>query len=561
MTVETKITKKEYNGDDTTGPWAIPFPLPANTDVGAVLTDSLGTETMLTYGTDFTVTKYTAPSVGGTATTANAVPVGSKILFYLKVDITQKVDFINVGFTDVELAEAMGDKLTLICQQLARDVDRAVKVDITSGDNPEDLIDQLHTDVLAAEQASAQAQQALNQLYTRWNPLFQTIDGQLDYPLEYAVDEDGWNALVILGGLVQNPGTDYKIVNNGYTLRFLSQPPVGQSCRVVTSLSFANPDLDLQIQNILAGLSALATETNTGLSQFATIQETLDGIRSDRAVSPANLATRIAVETEEIKSERRIQATGTVLMYVNPATGSDSNDGISSVTAMASIQAAYNKLLTEYDLRAVEAQILLENGTYNTGLSAYATPNTASGSLAIIGNVADPTYVMLSNNANIYVAFGARVWVSGLSFDTSTQNNLMADHGGFLGVAGNMKFGQTNGNHMLADNGGEILISATVYAISGGAYSHLQAGVNAVIRNTAAFVVTVTTNVSISYFANALMGGVMSITSATWSLSGTVTGARGYFSTNAVCNTGGGGANYFPGTTAIVYAGTGEQYV
>lgn len=289
MTVETTLTKKQYDGDDTTGPWAIPFPLPTANNVGAVLTSATGVDTMLTYGVDFTVAKYVDPTaIGGTATTTDAVPTGAKILFYLDVDLTQRVDLKNVGYTDVELIEAMSDKLTLICQQLSRDNDRAVKIAITSGEDPDDLIDQINQDVADAKEAAVKCDAAINNLFVRRNPVMTTEAGKQNYDLTYDVDAVSMNVEVFLGGVYQIPTIDFTVPSSK-VIHLNEQPAAGLNLIVNTSLSYANPDLETEIQNILDDLSALATETNMGLAQYATDAQTIEGLLNQRSIHPAGL--------------------------------------------------------------------------------------------------------------------------------------------------------------------------------------------------------------------------------------------------------------------------------
>jgi hypothetical protein len=97
------------------------------------------------------------------------------------------------------------------------------------------------------------------------------------------------------------------------------------------------------------------------------------------------------------------------------------------------------------------------------------------------------------------------------------------------------------------------------YQISGGAGSHYSAdGASNINLGTVTCTIIGTPNFS-AFFANANRGGIIQSAFATTTFSGAVTGTRYAAGLNAVIDTNGKGANYFPGNSAGVTA-TGGQY-
>jgi len=245
MSVETTETKVKYHGNGSSGPWAINFPFTEPKSILAIRVDSSGVEHDLAYGTDYTVTKNIS-SIGGEATVL--VQNGETLTLYREEPLTQKKDFRNFGPNDLEEHERALDKLTLISQQLSEAIDRAVKTSIASDIDPDQLVQSIFDAAIQVEEDKNAVDEAMSNLFSRWNPLMTTVDGQTDYTFQYPVNETDKNALVVLNGLIQDPDSDYSFINPT-TIRFNPAPPAGQPLRVITSTSASNPDLQSEIDH------------------------------------------------------------------------------------------------------------------------------------------------------------------------------------------------------------------------------------------------------------------------------------------------------------------------
>ncbi len=232
--------------------------------------------------------------------------------------------------------------------------------------------------------------------------------------------------------------------------------------------------------------------------------------------------------------------------YVNASTGSDSNDGLSTGTAFATINKAVNTAAS-LDIGQYTLQIQVADGTYGPVILRpcmfYGTPP------ALIGNVTTPANCVISaTNDNAIVTFGATDWsVRGFKVQTTTAGSgISVIKRGFLRIDGNMEYGACAHHQIAAEDGGNVWISAA-YRITGGAWTHYSATLDGLItmRNVA---VTLSGTFS---FANAFAGciaGKMDANGATYT-GGTVTGTRYAVSMNgAIINT--GSATRFPGSSA-----------
>ena len=127
MTLTTSISRVEYSGTGTSGPFAFTYKVYAATDLQVTLLDASNIETTLTYPADFSVTGI-GNGAGGTITTTDAVASGETITIRRVRPLTQLVNLTNQGpFLPANYEDAL-DKLAMVSQQLDVDFDRAVKV-------------------------------------------------------------------------------------------------------------------------------------------------------------------------------------------------------------------------------------------------------------------------------------------------------------------------------------------------------------------------------------------------------------------------------------------------
>ncbi len=238
----------------------------------------------------------------------------------------------------------------------------------------------------------------------------------------------------------------------------------------------------------------------------------------------------------------RRQLTANTTWYVNAATGSDSNDGLTPGTAFATITKAVKTVIAT-DLNTFNATIQIAAGTYTESL--YLEP-LQGGKCTIIGDTTTPSNVTLVN-----VGSEDNITSYGLSEQWTVKGvKLTGNRVGFE-VRGNLLFSDidfaTSFIHMRANYNGWIRADGN-YTISASAQEHMRAANNAAIIMFNKTVTLVgTPNFSTAY-ARAQNRGFIRNDGMTFS--GAATGKRYSAEEQAGINTGGGGASYFPGDVA-----------
>ena len=125
MTVSAQTPRHvRYLGDGGAGPFAIPFPFLEAADIRASLTAADGVTLPLT---GLVVTGAGDPD-GGAAVTPAPVLTGQTLTLWSATAMVQPMDYIAADAFPAESHEAALDRLTLIAQDLQRDLDRSFKV-------------------------------------------------------------------------------------------------------------------------------------------------------------------------------------------------------------------------------------------------------------------------------------------------------------------------------------------------------------------------------------------------------------------------------------------------
>jgi len=124
-----------YNGNDVTTEFPFAFKILEATDLKLLLAEADGTEKLLTsdYFVDMnkSVVLYPGYSPGTAPPTSEQPPkltAGQRLVIYREVPITQESKLDE--HWPFNVIEAMADKLTIICQQLAGANDKALKLSI-----------------------------------------------------------------------------------------------------------------------------------------------------------------------------------------------------------------------------------------------------------------------------------------------------------------------------------------------------------------------------------------------------------------------------------------------
>lgn len=120
MTVSSETARVQYDGNDVTVEFAIPFYFFADGDIAVYLDDTLKTLT-----THYTVADEGEPS-GGTLTMLAAPATGETLTILRDVALTQGTDYVENSSFPADSHEDALDRLTMIVQQLQEEIDRAI---------------------------------------------------------------------------------------------------------------------------------------------------------------------------------------------------------------------------------------------------------------------------------------------------------------------------------------------------------------------------------------------------------------------------------------------------
>lgn len=241
--------------------------------------------------------------------------------------------------------------------------------------------------------------------------------------------------------------------------------------------------------------------------------------------------------------------------------GSDSNTGLVNTSggAFLTIQKALDAALA-VDLNGYNITIQVGAGTYTAGVSMAAV-QVGSGNITILGDASTPSNVVISTTSAVCISVsvsGARLRISGLKLQTTTSGScLQATNGGRIQAVGAIEFGACATYHMRTLVYGVIDFEGRSYSITGAALRHFSSEEKGAIKAYAA-TVTLSGTLAFTTFANAESLAIIQAGAASFT-GGTITGTRYAVALNAVINTIGGGASFFPGNVSGTTA-TGGQY-
>ncbi len=256
----------------------------------------------------------------------------------------------------------------------------------------------------------------------------------------------------------------------------------------------------------------------------------------------------------------RVRLTANTNFYVNASTGNDSNNGLTSGTAWATLQNAYDVVRKNYDLSGFVATINVASGTY-AALNAQGPCVGTTAPASVIFSGSGATVSTSTGSACFSAQTGAQYSVSGFTVVCSTNggSGIAAVGGGsILSLGASMVFGACSGSHMLASGGGQILGTAN-YSITGSAGAHMNAANGGAVSVGSSLSVTLTGTPTFST-AFALATGLSQINSGGNTYTGSANGTRYNVASNAMVNTASGGSSYFPGGAAGI-TGTGGIYI
>jgi hypothetical protein len=240
-------------------------------------------------------------------------------------------------------------------------------------------------------------------------------------------------------------------------------------------------------------------------------------------------------------------------IFVDPVNGSDtSNDGLSTGTAaMQTISGAFNLATKNFQGNGGTITIQLADGTYTTANPLFNGGQTGAFLFSIGGAPGHGASVIMQKGFSVkdFVAVG----FNEMTFNSVSGSAINADQSGIVDVNSTVTFGSgASMSPMSATNGGTVNIDGAM-TFSGGS---LNIGFIAQSGGKLNFN-TSTINVSAAVafgtccaFANT--NALISAQGVTFSGAGVAgtTGQRYLALTGGGIDTGGGGASYFPGSSA-----------
>jgi hypothetical protein len=246
--------------------------------------------------------------------------------------------------------------------------------------------------------------------------------------------------------------------------------------------------------------------------------------------------------------------------YYVRADGNDTNSGLinDAAGAFLTIQRAVDVVCDDLDNAGFNVVIQVADGTYTGRVSPRSY--VGRGMVTIRGNTASPANVTLSSTSGILIDISAvnagKPWVlEGFTLTTSgSGTHCIQITSGQLSVNA-LRFGPCVGIHVSAHRDAFVWAIGN-YSITGGAAIHLnvdQGGCISIDGRT----ISLSGTPAFTTFANAQRSG--GITAGGTVFSGGATGTRYFAQQNGTIFVNGGGANFFPGTTAGSTL-TGGQY-
>jgi len=242
--------------------------------------------------------------------------------------------------------------------------------------------------------------------------------------------------------------------------------------------------------------------------------------------------------------------TGPRTYHVNVVTGSDTNTGLTSGAAFATIQKAIDTA-ANLDTGIHDVTIQIAPGTYTAPVNLK--PLSGAGRCHIVGNEANPSSVIISlasgtcfNADSVYSIYHLR----GMHLQTAAGGYGIKATGHSKIYYRSMNFGACTNGHIYAENGGSIEADGD-YSISGGGAYHwlVSAGTIQVVGRTITLTGTpVFGSAGSQAFASGLRTGAIITINNTFS--GSAMGRRYLASGNGLIDTNGAGASALPGSAA-----------
>lgn len=254
----------------------------------------------------------------------------------------------------------------------------------------------------------------------------------------------------------------------------------------------------------------------------------------------------------------RVALTGNRTYYVR-TDGNDSNTGLVNTAggAFLTIQHAVD-VVSMLDLSIYVATVQVADGTYTGAVSIANLIGSTGSKLTIQGNSGTPANVLISTTGvdAFHIVKGAvLIEIKDLKITTTTDGYCIYTDGAFVNFS-NLVFGTSATSDVAVYNFGLVVVTGN-FTIAGNAVRHATVGIHGHYDITnLTITLTGTPAFSDAFIAASVLASVRALSDT---FSGSATGVRYKVDTNGVIDTGGGGANYFPGDSAGTTS-TGGQY-
>ncbi|WP_407971472.1 hypothetical protein ACJ51O_08205 [Burkholderia pyrrocinia] len=305
------------------------------------------------------------------------------------------------------------------------------------------------------------------------------------------------------------------------------------------------------------GIATLVSYVGPLLNGGALCWVLFECIGGAQQVAPA-VASQHAVQLGQV----RLRLTANTNFYVNASTGSDSNNGLTSGTAWATLQRAWNVIQQNYDVAGFVATVNVASGSYApvAGIGAVVGSISASSFQFVATGAATITNTSLT--ACFYATGGAQYTFSGpwtlINNNTGASTAQASGAGSILVQGAGVTHGASAGSHFLANVYGQVQVTGN-YTVSGSSGSHCNAANAGSLGINSGVTVTLSGTPAFST-AFAQANGLSQISAGGVTFNGTATGTRYISQSNSIVNSNSGGANYFPGN-AVGATNTGGIYI
>jgi len=397
--ITTDYVPIKYAGDGVQKEFSITFKFPDIESIKISTKDLAGTVVDLVHGVDFTITNVN--SSGPTYARVDFVVApasGVEVVVYADSEFRQETEYKNTGSLDMTVLMKNLDDLTLYLQQLKNEISRSVRVGIASGLDPAQLISDIETQAAQVGIDAVKVDQAVSQMFQRVIDPFITTPGQTDYTIPFPVDPNLYNVQVFLNGIKQGPKTAFTLPDTT-TIRF-SVDPGAKECVIESSLSYANPDLNVAISSAVTDGKQQVQEYTDNTAQPQIADEVVKATeQADRSESIADSLSSIQPQIDELISESIPDAVAPkmgednhILVVDEKASGISGGSFTANTWTTRILNTVKHNTIIGASLNISNSRITLPAGTYYVECSA---PTYASNQhKLVLQNVTSPSVLI-----------------------------------------------------------------------------------------------------------------------------------------------------------------------